>query len=100
VTENELQESIDASGFSIEDGAERRDYLLLLQSADAVIQAIDEGDDYIHPDLRPVETVQSRSYWRPDDNPLNAWSHRCELKAKSPISAMLRGRSVAVKDNM
>lgn len=102
MTASELQRSVQASGFTIDDEDERRDYLLLLQSADAVIQALEEEDDYIHPALRPVETLEARSYWRPtvEDNPLNAWSHRCELRARKTTSSLLQDRGVALKDNM
>jgi amidase len=65
-----------------------------------VIQAVEDGNDYIHPNLQPVETTEPRNYWRPESNPLNAWSHRCQLVAKNPTSSLLKGRSIALKDNM
>jgi amidase len=49
-----------------------------------------------------VETTQERTYWRPkaEDNPLNAWSHRAELQAKTPVTNLLQGRGIALKDNV
>ena len=52
--------------------------------------------------MLPTETTESRTYTRPerDQNPLNAWSHRCELAAKKTTSALLQGRTIALKDNI
>jgi amidase len=63
---------------------------------------IRSSEDYIHPSLSPVETVTPRIYWEPqaEANLLNAWRHRCELMAASPTSATLRGKTVAIKDNI
>lgn len=63
---------------------------------------IENGDDYIHPSLVPIETIAPRNYWEPatGKNPLNAWRHRCELTAKHAKSSGLQGRSIAIKDNI
>lgn len=86
----------------LECGADEEAYLTLLQSAEAIYEHFDNVDDYIHPALVPVPTVSERTYWRPrpEENPLNAWSHRCELQASTPKTALLAGRSVAFKDNI
>lgn len=34
------------------------------------------------------------------DNPFNAWSHQCRISSSSPTSDLLKGRTVAVKDNV
>jgi amidase len=67
----------------ISDIQDAEDYLLLLQSLESVLKHVEDSDDYIHPLLQPQPTVASRAYWRPEqkDNPLNGWSHRCELEA-------------------
>ena len=67
-----------------------------------MIQSIDDGPDYIPPELRPVETLEPRTYSRPaqEENALNAWSHKCKIRAKNPTSSLLRGRAVALKDNI
>lgn len=78
-------------------------YLLLLQSADVVMQRVQESADYVHPDLLPQPVVgDNRKYWKlsPNDNPLNAWSHRCELVARNPANSLLKGRTIAIKDNI
>ncbi|KKY26441.1 putative glutamyl-trna amidotransferase subunit [Phaeomoniella chlamydospora] len=82
--------------------ADEKTYHVLLQSADEVIDSVNQEPDYIDPRLAPQETVSERTYWKPSatENPFNAWSHRCELVAKSPSSSVLKGRKVALKDNI
>ncbi|KAK5228800.1 hypothetical protein LTR72_002687 [Exophiala xenobiotica] len=86
----------------LDSGADEEAYLTLLQSAEAVYEHLGTVDDYIHPELVPVPTVSERTYWepRPEENPLNAWSHRCNFEASSPKSNLLAGRTVAFKDNV
>ncbi|KAK4942294.1 hypothetical protein LTR10_017900 [Elasticomyces elasticus] len=86
----------------LEAGPDEDAYLTLLQSAEAIYEHFETIDDYIHPALVPTATLSERKYWRPqrEDNVLNAWSHRCELKATNPQTALLAGRSVAFKDNI
>jgi amidase len=63
---------------------------------------IDDGSDYIHPALKPIPTTRDRQYWQPsvEENPFNAWSHRCHLQAAHPVSNRLQGRTLAIKDNI
>jgi amidase len=86
---------------SLED-TDAKDYLLLLKSFEGIMQNIDQGSDYLHPDLIPQPTVESREFWkaRAEDNPLNAWSHRCCLQSAKPANGILKGRTVAIKDNI
>ena len=102
VTFSDLDAAASARNVAITDETDRADYLLLLQSADAVIQAIDDEPDYIPPELQPVETLEPRTYFRPEaeSNILNAWSHRCKIEAKNPTSELLKGRTIALKDNI
>ncbi|KAK2022885.1 putative glutamyl-tRNA amidotransferase subunit A [Colletotrichum zoysiae] len=88
--------------FTISGHDDAQSYLLLLKSFEAVMLQVDAGDDYVHPALSPVPTTKPRSFWKPDakDNPLNAWSHRCDITAAQPTSDLLKGRTVAVKDNV
>ncbi|OJJ96050.1 hypothetical protein ASPACDRAFT_64038 [Aspergillus aculeatus ATCC 16872] len=81
---------------------EEATYLLLLQSAEAVHRQIVDLPDFDHPDLLPLATAEVRQFWKPDfrDNPCNAWSHRCSFRAAHPTSSLLKGRSVAFKDNI
>ncbi|KAH6886858.1 amidase signature domain-containing protein [Thelonectria olida] len=89
-------------GFEITDAADAEDYLLLLRSLEAVLESIKESPDYIDPSLEPCPTTEPRTYWRPaaEDNPLNAWSHRCSLRASSCTSNLLSGKTIAIKDNI
>ena len=63
---------------------------------------IQDAEDYIHPALSPVLTAEPRTFWEldSDENPLNAWRHRCELVAARPTSSLLQGRTIAIKDNI
>ncbi|KAK2057034.1 amidase [Colletotrichum caudatum] len=100
--EEELHRLAAELGFTISNHHDAQSYLLLLKSFEAVMLRVDTGDDYVHPALSPVPTTKPRSFWKPDakDNPLNAWSHRCDITAAQPTSDLLRGRTVAVKDNV
>ncbi|KAL4883233.1 amidase signature domain-containing protein [Aspergillus karnatakaensis] len=92
-----------ASRFDIKINPEEESaYLLLLQSADAVYNSVAEYSEEIPPVLKPVDTVEPRTFVRPtaEENPLNAWSHVCNLQAMAPTSDLLKGRTVAIKDNV
>lgn len=81
--------------------ADEEAYLLLLQSADATVASVDQLPDYVDPRLTPVPVVGGdRKYWKAERNSLNGWSHRADLVAQNPISKILQGRSIAIKDNM
>ncbi|OIW24528.1 amidase signature enzyme [Coniochaeta ligniaria NRRL 30616] len=84
------------------DSEDTDNYLRLLWSFEAVMKQIGEGPDYIHPALQPQALSTGRHYWKPspEDNPFNAWSHRCDLRAANPTSDLLKGRTVAIKDNI
>ncbi|KAJ5100635.1 hypothetical protein N7456_006687 [Penicillium angulare] len=101
-TKDDLYNAAQKLGFEIPDGPETEAYLHLLQSAEAVMKRIQSDDDYIHPDLVPVETTKPRTYWESasSENPLNAWRHRCDITAADPSSNELRGRKIAIKDNI
>ncbi|KDN70035.1 putative amidase [Colletotrichum sublineola] len=102
LNEEELHRLAAELGFTIPDSHDAQSYLLLLKSFEAVMLQVDTCDDFVHPALAPVPTTQPRSFWKPNakDNPLNAWSHRCDIAAAQLTSNLLRGRSVAVKDNV
>jgi amidase len=63
---------------------------------------VENGPDYIHPSLKPQPVSKTRQFWKPspEDNSFNAWSHRCDLSAANPVSDVLKGRTVAIKDNI
>lgn len=89
-------------GITIQPGDEEESYLLLLQSAEAVHRQIASSPDYLHPALSPTPSIAPRTFWKPSTkaNPLNAWSHRCDIRASHPTSTLLRGRKVAIKDHI
>lgn len=89
-------------GIEITDSKDAQDYALLLKSFKTVVRGIEDGPDYVHPSLEPHPVDEPRTYWKPatKDNPLNAWSHRCNLKSSNPTSGILQGRTIAIKDNI
>ncbi|KXJ87273.1 amidase signature domain-containing protein, partial [Microdochium bolleyi] len=75
----------------------------MLQSLEGVMQHVEQSPEYLHPSLIPQPVVGgSRIYHQPaaEDNPMNAWSHCCHLEAAHPTSDLLKGRTVAIKDNI
>ncbi|CAK7236019.1 hypothetical protein SBRCBS47491_009493 [Sporothrix bragantina] len=86
--------------------ADKAAYKPILQSFLAVMNKIDSDADYTPPSLEPEPSVAERSFSVPtaEENPMNAWSHLCEIQNKdssSPASpGLLKGRTVAVKDNI
>lgn len=75
-------------------------YLLVLQSADVTVSGVNDLPDYVDPRLAPVPTVGGRQYHKPQKNSHNAWSHQAHLVAEKPLSDVLKGRKVIMKDNM
>ncbi|KAH8691497.1 amidase signature domain-containing protein [Talaromyces proteolyticus] len=101
-TAKHLKELVAQLSIDISDSKDSDDYLRLLWSLEGVMKHIDDSPDYIHPALKPQPVSTSRNFWRPssEDNPFNAWSHICDLRATNPISSALKGRTVAIKDNI
>ncbi|KAK7216288.1 hypothetical protein V2G26_004291 [Clonostachys chloroleuca] len=98
----DLQELAGQLGIEISDSKDFDDYILLLKSFEVVLKEIEDGQDYVHPSLKPQAVFTSRQFWRPGshENPFNAWSHRCELVSTSPVSDVLKNRTIAIKDNI
>lgn len=91
------------NNFKITSPTDQQAYLAVLQAADATAQLVQDLPDYIDPRLALVATVGgARTFRKPDPakNSLNAWSHEAELKAEKPLSDLLKGKTIAIKDNM
>lgn len=81
--------------------ADEEAFLLGLQSADVTAANVDALPDYVDPRLAPVPTVGGRrQYRKAQHNSLNAWSHQAELVAEKPVSDVLKGRKITIKDNV
>ncbi|EXJ83978.1 hypothetical protein A1O3_04645 [Capronia epimyces CBS 606.96] len=102
ITVQDLRSLAATFDIKLQSGSDEDAYLTLLQSAEAIYEYFETVDDYIVPSLVPTATVSERTFWRPrqEDNVLNAWSHRCDLRAANPETSLLAGRSVAFKDNI
>jgi len=75
-------------------------YRYLLDSFDATAQQVADLPAYTNPELLPDPTTLPRKFWKEQNNPLNAWSHRTNIISNSPTSDTLSGRTVAIKDNI
>lgn len=77
-------------------------YRYLLDSFDATAEQIAQLPPYQHehPELVPSPGTMPRAYWKESTNPLNAWSHRTDIKSTSSTSNELSGKTIAVKDNV
>lgn len=104
VSVDELHTAAKTAGFSItRGGQDEKDYLLLQNSFDAVASSVAALPEYIDPRLKPIAVQSGERKWTvpdPQDNPLNAWSHKCVLKAANPTSDKLAGKTVAIKANV
>ncbi|KPM42683.1 hypothetical protein AK830_g3844 [Neonectria ditissima] len=99
---NDLRRLANQVGFDINEDQDADDYLLLLKSLESVMQSVKDGPDYIPASLKPYPAAEDRAYWKPDaaDNPLNAWSHRCNLRSDNCTSDLLKGKTIVIKDNI
>lgn len=91
------------NNFTITSPTDQSAYLAVLQAAESTAQLVDDLPDFIDPRLAPVPTVdEPRQFRKPDpgNNALNAWSHHAELRAEKPLNELLKGKTIAIKDNM
>ena len=73
----------------------------MLQSADSIATLVSELPEYMDPRLAPIPTIGGeRKFWKSKQNSHNAWSHQAKLEAERPLSDLLKGRIIAMKDNM
>jgi amidase len=100
VTIDVLHDVAARNNITITSKADADAYLLVLQSADMTAASVQALPDYIDPRLEPVATVGGREYWKSKQNSHNAWSHQAHLEAEKPLSDVLKGRKIVMKDNM
>lgn len=81
MTPDELHAAAKSNGFTIP-SQDETDFLLLANSFDAVAGSVVNLPEYIDPRLEPVEVeggTRKFSKPAPQDNLLNAWSHKARL---------------------
>lgn len=101
VTLDVLHDVAAKNNIKITSKADEEAYLLVLQSAEATAASVHQLPEYIDPRLAPVPTIGGpRKYHKAAKNTNNAWSHQAQLVAERPLSDHLKGRTVAIKDNM
>jgi len=86
----------------IADDRQAQDYVRLLWSFEGLMRKVQDGSDFIPSELKPLAVSSTRDFRRPSlhRNPFNAWSHQCRLEAANATNESLRGRTVAIKDNI
>ncbi|OAA66701.1 amidase [Niveomyces insectorum RCEF 264] len=100
-----FQEVVASLGFKMEPQDEA-DFYTMFQRQEQLLRIADDLPEYVDPRIGPgsdVAPLSARTYAAPakKDNPLNAWSHQCEIKdEKAVATGILAGRSVVVKDTI
>ncbi|KAJ4252433.1 hypothetical protein NW762_011034 [Fusarium torreyae] len=79
-----------------------KDYLTILRSFEAIMKQIEQAPDYTPLELQPAGPPERIEFWPPaaENNPFNAWSHQCHIQSTSPSGDQLKGRTIAIKDNI
>lgn len=100
ISHDDIRHFAQQLNFEIREGQDAEDYLTILRGFEAIMKQTEQSADYIPKGLRPTSDCTSREFWRPGDkyNPLNAWSHRCEIRQTCEGGTLLRDRSIAIKD--
>ncbi|OAA57538.1 amidase [Niveomyces insectorum RCEF 264] len=104
LSEETLHELAASLGFTMKPDDEAT-YYTLLKGLEESVHRIDALPEYTDPRVVPHSAVplSKRTYTVPEktDNPLNAWSHKFELKDDKAIATgILQGRSVNLKDTV
>ncbi|CAK7245497.1 MAG: hypothetical protein STHCBS139747_007081 [Sporothrix thermara] len=99
ITQDDVLRVAASVGFDVP-AAELADYTELLQRAQDALVAVEDSEDY-----QPVPQLAAapRSNVHrplPKDNPFNAWAWRCHVEHAAPVSSLLRGKTVCLKDNI
>ncbi|KAK3617809.1 hypothetical protein LTR56_025043 [Elasticomyces elasticus] len=88
-----------AVGYTIPE-SELDDYATLLEQAKVAFDTVEAMDDY-QPTPDTSVTPRNNVYLPPkDENPLGAWAYRCTCTHSNPRSALLRGKTLCLKDNI
>ncbi|CAK7274940.1 hypothetical protein SEPCBS119000_006431 [Sporothrix epigloea] len=105
LSDDEFESHLAHVGIRNLSNTEKAAYKPILQSFLAVMRKVDEDPDYTPPSLNSEPATTDRNYTtpNPEENPMNAWSHICNigntsLPTKTP--GAMQGRSVAIKDNI
>ncbi|KAK5273160.1 hypothetical protein LTR99_002552 [Exophiala xenobiotica] len=100
VTLDVLHDVAARNNIRIKSKTDEEAYLLVLQSADMTAENVNNLPNYVDPRLAPVPTKGGREFWRSKNNSHNAWSHQAQLVAEKPVTDVLKGRKIVMKDNM
>ncbi|KAL7624933.1 hypothetical protein AAE478_004147 [Parahypoxylon ruwenzoriense] len=97
IAEEELQPILAKAGLELPKSL-LEDYGTLISGLETAIAALPDDKDVIpRPDLAKYPRTDVHI---PEDNELGAWATKVTAKCTSPTSDLLKGRTVALKDNM
>ncbi|OTB02573.1 hypothetical protein M426DRAFT_194189 [Hypoxylon sp. CI-4A] len=97
VTEDELRPVVTKAGLKLSDPL-LDNYSTLISTLDAAIASLPDDKDVLpRPDLTKYPRTDIHI---PEDNELGAWATKVTAKCISPTSDLLKGKTVALKDNM
>jgi amidase len=86
------------------DDKEEQHYRHLLNGLDATAQLIAGLPAYTDPRLLPEPSTLPRPWTKlagdKGKNPLNTWSHQTTVVSEKPLDERLKGKTIAVKDNV
>ncbi|CAK7206103.1 hypothetical protein SEUCBS139899_008886 [Sporothrix eucalyptigena] len=103
IPDEQFESFLAAIGVHNVSATDKAEYKSILQSFLAVMKKVDSDPDYTPPSLDSEPAASDRTYTVPDpeDNPMNAWSHLCEIMNTGPsLPGLLQGRTFAIKDNI
>ncbi|KAI8957046.1 putative amidase [Daldinia sp. FL1419] len=97
VTQDELQPILAKAGLELPSPL-LQDYCTLVSSFDTAIASLPDDKSVLpHPDLVKYPRADIHI---PKDTELGAWATKVTAKCTNPTSGLLKGRTVALKDNM
>ncbi|KAI1377085.1 amidase signature enzyme [Hypoxylon crocopeplum] len=97
VTEKELQPVLSQAGLEVSEPL-LGDFTTLISSLDAAIASLPDDKDVLpYPDLNKYPRTDIHI---PEDTEMGAWATKVTAKCTNPTSDLLKGRTIALKDNM
>ncbi|KAI2607794.1 amidase signature enzyme [Hypoxylon sp. NC1633] len=97
VTEEELRPVLAEAGLELSEPL-LGDFSTLISSLEAAIASLPDGKNVLpYPDLTKYPRTDIHI---PEDNEMGAWATKVTAKCTNPTNDLLKGRTVALKDNM
>ncbi|KAK3064085.1 hypothetical protein LTS18_010246 [Coniosporium uncinatum] len=96
----QVKDLVANAGLKLSDGA-IEDWSVLLGSLDdAIKEVLARGDDISRPDLSKYPRSDIFAPKDAEESDKGGWATRCTVTSTSPTSSLLKGKTVALKDNI